>query len=145
MNSNSFEDDLERKKLRSRANKMVQTNFTNMVRMSFTNLFSEENRTIFKNDMKLALDEALQTPLQGYIAGQEGMRIRPNRTHVLKENNFKKLIIIGKKDPVLDYKISIEEAESTNSEFVIFPDGHMSHIENKKELILAIKAFIKKK
>lgn len=145
MNSNSFEDDLERKKLRSRANKMVQTNFTNMVRMSFTNLFSKENRTIFKNDMKLALDEALQTPLQGYIAGQEGMRIRPNRTHVLKENNFKKLIIIGKKDPVLDYKISIEEAESTNSEFVIFPDGHMSHIENKKELILAIKAFIKKK
>ena len=145
MNSNSFEDDLERKKLRSRANKMVQTNFTNMVRMSFTNLFIEENRTIFKDDMKLALDEALQTPLQGYIAGQEGMRIRPNRTHVLKENNFKKLIIIGKKDPVLDYKISIEEAESTNSEFVIFPDGHMSHIENKKELILAIKAFIKKK
>ena len=143
MNSNSFEDDSERKLLRSRANKMVQNNFKNMVRMSFTNLFSEENRTIFKTEMKFALNEALQTPVQGYIAGQEGMRIRPNRTHVLKDNNFKKLIIIGKKDPVLDYKISINEAESTNSDYVVFPDGHMSHIENKGQLIDVLKKFLK--
>ena len=143
MNSTSIEDDEERKTLRARANKMVQNNFTNMVRMSFTNLFSEQSRTTFKDEMKLALSEALKTPVQGYIAGQEGMRIRPNRSKVLSENNFKKLIIIGEKDPVLDVEASIEEAKNTNSEFVVFPDGHMSHIENKELLISTLKSFVK--
>ncbi|QOD59860.1 alpha/beta hydrolase [Polaribacter haliotis] len=143
MNSTSNEDDVERKNLRLRANKMIQNNFTNMVRMSFSNLFGEESRTKFKKEMKSALHEALQTPIQGYIAGQEGMRIRPNRNDVLAENDFKKLIIIGKKDPVLNYKISLAEAEKTNSEVVVFNDGHMSHIENKLELIEALKSFVK--
>ena len=143
MNSTSNEDDEDRKNLRLRANKMIQTNFTNMVRMSFSNLFGEKSRTVFKKEMELALKEALQTPIQGYIAAQEDMTIRPNRNHVLAENNFKKLIIIGEKDPVLDFELSLAEAEKTNSEIVIFPDGHMSHIENKDALILALKHFLK--
>jgi len=143
LNSTSFEDDNERKKLRLRANKLIQTNFTNMVRMSFTNLFGEKSRTRFKKEMEAALEQALQTPIQGYIAAQEGMRIRSNTNCALEENNFKKLIIIGKKDPVLKFELSIEEAKQTNSEFVIFSEGHMPHIENKVELILALKKFIK--
>ncbi|QNM85095.1 alpha/beta hydrolase [Polaribacter pectinis] len=144
MNSTSNEDDEERKNLRLRANKMIQNNFTNMVRMSFSNLYGEESRIKFKEEMKSALHEALQTPIQGYIAGQEGMRIRPNRNHVLAENDFKKLIIIGKKDPVLNFDLSLAEAKKTNSEVVVFNDGHMSHIENKLELIEALKSFVKK-
>ncbi|MFY0628930.1 MAG: alpha/beta hydrolase [Flavobacteriaceae bacterium] len=143
MNSTSFADDAELKALRERANKMVQNNFNNMVRMSFTNLFGERSRTLYKAEMELALKEALKTPLQGYIAGQEGMRIRPNRMAVLQNNSFKKLIVIGKKDSVLNYERSLEEAEKTNSETVVFDDGHMSHIENKNELIDALKTFVK--
>lgn len=143
MNSTSLADEEERKELRARANKLVQNNFKNMVQMSFTNLFSEKSRTEFKHEMELALKEALKTPLQGYIACQEGMRIRQNRTHILSENSFKKLIIIGKKDPVLVYEESLEEATKTNAEVLIFNDGHMSHIENKDELITALKEFIK--
>ena len=143
MNSTSNEDDNERKKLRTRANKMIQNNFTNMVRMSFTNLFGEQSRVAFKEEMKLALSEALQTPIQGYIAAQEGMKLRPNRNHVLTENSFKKLIVIGEKDPVLDFGTSLYEAKKTNSELVVFPDGHMSHIENKELLIDVLKRFLK--
>ena len=54
------------------------------------------------------------------------------------------MIIIGEKDPVLDFDTSMVEAKNTNSEFVVFPDGHMSHIENKSELITTLKGFIKK-
>jgi pimeloyl-ACP methyl ester carboxylesterase len=93
--------------------------------------------------MKNALSEAMQTPIQGYIAGQEGMKLRPNRNHVLAENSFKKLIIMGKKDAVLDYKTSLEEVEKTNSKHVALPQGHMSHIENLEELILILKDFLK--
>jgi len=69
MNSTSIEDDAERKTLRLRANKMIQKNFENMVRMSFSNLFGEKSRSLFKAEMKAALQEALKTPIQGYIAG----------------------------------------------------------------------------
>lgn len=143
MNSTSNEDDNDRKALRIRANKMIQNNFTNMVTMSFANVFGEQSRTIYKEEMKAAIKEALQTPLQGYIAAQEGMRIRPNRNGVLTKNDFKKLIIIGEKDPVLDLEISLAEIKKTNSAFISFPDGHMSHIENKPELIVALKEFVK--
>jgi pimeloyl-ACP methyl ester carboxylesterase len=142
MNSTSNEDTADRKLLRTRANKMVHKNFSNLVRMSFTNLFSEESRIVFKDQMKNALSEAMQTPIQGYIAGQEGMKLRPNRNHVLAENSFKKLIIMGKKDAVLDYKTSLEEVEKTNSKHVALPQGHMSHIENLEELILILKDFL---
>ena len=109
MNSTSHEDSYERKQLRDRANVMIQKNFTNLVRMSFTNLFSETSRKKYVDQINRALNEALQTSVQGYIAGQEGMKLRPNRNHVLAENNFKKMIIIWKKDPVLEVQKLTEE------------------------------------
>jgi pimeloyl-ACP methyl ester carboxylesterase len=143
LNATSNEDDQERKQLRTRANMMIQNNFTTMVRMSFTNLFSEVSRVNYADEIKNGLDEALKTPIQGYIAGQEGMKLRPNRNHVLAKNDFKKMIITGRKDPVLEIQKSIEEAEKTNSKLIIFPDGHMSHIENFAKLIVVLKNFIK--
>jgi pimeloyl-ACP methyl ester carboxylesterase len=144
MNSTAFADDEQRKALRLRANKMVQQNFNNMVRMSFVNLFGNASKTTFKKEVDLALREALQTPIQGYIAANEGMRIRKQRTHVLIENGFNKLFIIGKKDPVLLAEKSILEAQQTNSEFVVLNGGHMSHIENRDELIAVLKGFLSK-
>ncbi len=143
MNATSNEDNSERKSLRLRANKMISNNFTNMVRMSFANLFGPKSKTIFKEEMELAISEALKTPVQGYIAAQEGMQLRVNRNHILTENTFKKLLIIGEKDPVLDFKTSLKEAEKTNSKIIVFPDGHMGHIENTAELISVLKDFVK--
>ena len=143
MNSTSLADDDERKELRAKANKMVQTNFKSMVTISFTNLFGSESKTIFKNEIELALQEALKTPVQGYIACMEGMRIRPNRINVLKILQCPKLLIVGKKDPVLNFENSLQEAKNTKSEIVVFPDGHMSHIENKKTLTVALQQFVK--
>ena len=129
LNSTSLSDDTARKKLRERANKMVQSNFTNMVRMSFVNLFGEENKAAFTFEIENALNDALKTSLQGYMACQEGMRIRPNRIAILKNNGFKKLYILGKKDPVLSVKEALEEAKETQTESLVLSGGHMSHIE----------------
>jgi pimeloyl-ACP methyl ester carboxylesterase len=122
---------------------MIQSNFTNIIRMSFANLFGHRSKTILKEEMELAISEALKTSTQGYIAAQEGMRVRTNRNAVLTENTFKKLIIVGEKDPVLDFEISLKEAKNTNSEIIVFPNGHMSHIENKEALNDALKEFLK--
>lgn len=143
MNSTSNADDDERKALRARANKMIQTNFESMVRMSFVNLFGPSSKTIYKTAIDEALSEALQTSIQGYIAAQEGMRSRPNRNAVLSKNSFKKLIIVGEKDPVINYDLAIEEAKKVDAKVVVFPNGHMSHIENTDELIESLKEFLK--
>ena len=144
LNATAASDDTSRKKLRERANKMAQINLTNIVRMSFINLFSEKSKEKFNPKMQLALSEALQTSLQGYSACQEGMRIRPNRLSVLKNNHFKKLFILGKKDPVLPVEKGIKEAEETQSETVILSGGHMSHIENSDKLIKVLNTFIRR-
>ena len=144
LNATAASDDTSRKKLRERANKMAQINLTNIVRMSFINLFSERSKKIFNPEIQLALSEALQTSLQGYSASQEGMRIRPNRLSVLKNNHFKKLFILGKKDPVLPVNKGIKEAEETQSETVVLSGGHMSHIENSDELTRVLNTFIRR-
>jgi len=143
LNSTATSDDTSRKKIRERANKMAQINLPNIVRMSFINLFSEKSKEKFNPEMQLALSEALQTSLQGYSACQEGMRIRPNRLSVLKNNYFKKLFILGKKDPVLPVEKGIKEAEETQSETVVLSGGHMSHIENSDKLIKVLNTFIR--
>ena len=142
LNSTSNEDSEDRKDIRTRANKMVQINFESMVKISISNLFYQENVALFTSEIEILKKEALTTSLQGYMAAQEGMKIRPNRNHILTNGAFKKILIIGENDPVLDAKISSEEAQKTNTEFVVFSGGHMSYIENKLELITTLKQFI---
>jgi pimeloyl-ACP methyl ester carboxylesterase len=143
LNSTATSDNTSRKKLRERANKMARVNLSNIVRISFINLFSEKSKEIFNSKIELALFAALQTSLQGYSACQEGMRIRPNRLNILKNNHFKKMFVLGEKDPVLPLKKGIKEAEETQSEAVILSGGHMSHIENSDKLIKVLDTFIK--
>ncbi len=142
-NSTFQADSLETQALRVRANKMVQTNFKNMVHMSFTNLFSKESRENFKPQIKAALQIALKTPLQSYIASQEGMRLREDTTSFFTEAPFYKALIIGKKDTVVNVNFLITFSKENNIPTTILPEGHMSHIENIKPLIIALKNFAK--
>tara|TARA_B110000046_G_C13022965_1_gene412257 strand:+ start:1580 stop:2359 length:780 start_codon:yes stop_codon:yes gene_type:complete len=143
LNSTSNEDSEERKELRTRANKMVQNNFETMVKLSVSNLFHQGSLLKFKQEIEAVKEEALQSSIQGYIAANEGMKNRENTNHILVESNFKKLLIIGEKDPVLKHQTSLKEAKKTNSKVVVFSDGHMSHIENTTELITVLKDFVK--
>ncbi len=142
MNSTYKADDDELKLLRIRANKMVKNNFKNMVQVSFTNLFAPQSRIDYEKAIKSALSEALKTSVNGYISAQEGMRIRLDSKDVFKKLPCKKLIIIGKKDMVLDGNILKKEAKELQIDIVEFPDGHMSHIENKESFSYNIMHFI---
>lgn len=144
LNSTAKEDSEERKINRDRAIKAVKQNYINFVRMSITNLFNENNRDRLENEIEKVKLAALKTPLQGIVATLEGMKIRKNRQFILKETDFPKLLILGKKDGVLIYDENISQIENTNTELISFPDGHMSHIENKVELEKVIIGFLKK-
>ena len=143
MNSTAKEDSEERKINRDRAIKAVKQNYINFVRMSIANLFSENNRVRLENEIEKVKLEALKTPLQGIVASLEGMKIRKDRQFILKESNFPKMLILGKKDGVLIYNENMTQIKNTNAELITFPDGHMSHIENKMDLEKVVLKFLK--
>jgi pimeloyl-ACP methyl ester carboxylesterase len=142
LNSTSKEDNAEKKTNRTRAIKAVKQNYQSFVSLAIANLFSEANRTRLAKEIEKAKEEALKTPLQGIIASLEGMKIRKDREALLKQNLFPVLLVLGKKDPVLNYEESISQIENTNVELVSFEDGHMSHIENEAELKTTLSLFL---
>ena len=142
MNSTTEADSTERISIRQRAINSAKTHYESLVKMSISNLFYSDNREKYKNEIKLLKTEALKTPVQGYIAAQEGMKIREDKTAFFVEANFKKVIIAGEKDPVLDFETLKQLSKDTNSEFVSLKGGHMSQIEDLADLESALLQFI---
>lgn len=144
LNSTSKEDSVERKKNRDRAIKAVKKDYETFIRLSIANLFSEDNREILAKEIEQVKIQALKTPLQGIVASLEGMKIRKDREFLLHTTTYPKLLILGKKDPVLNYEENLEQIKNTDVELVTFPDGHMSSIENQAELLTVLADFFKK-
>lgn len=144
LNSTYEEDDKERKQLRARANKMVQTNYENMVRMSFANLFSAESKITHTVAYNSALKIALKTPVQGYMAANEGMRLREDSSVLFANSSFKKIVLLGEKDTILNTENMLIFTNKHAIETHVFSEGHMSHIENETALIKKILHFVEK-
>jgi pimeloyl-ACP methyl ester carboxylesterase len=134
LNSSSKADSHDKKINRNRAIKAVKQNYVNFVSLAIANLFSENNRTRLADEIEKVKIQALKTPLQGIVASLEGMKIRKDRESLLKQDLFPVLLVLGKKDPVLNYEENIAQIENTSAKLVSFDDGHMSQIENKEEL-----------
>jgi len=143
MNSTAKPDASERKQNRDRAIAMVKRNKDTFIKMAIPNLFTQESRINFKKEIDVIKTDALKTSIQGVIASLEGMKNRKDRTFILQNIEFKKMLIIGKKDPLLNRDELINQVKNTNTEIVEFSTGHMSHIENKKELITTLLNFVK--
>jgi pimeloyl-ACP methyl ester carboxylesterase len=144
LNSSSRADSDERKINRDRAIKAVKQNHTNFVRISISNLFSEDNREVLAKEIEKVKLQALKTPLQGIVASLEGMKIRKDREVLLHFAPYPIQLVLGEKDGVLIYDDTIDQIEETKVELTTFPDGHMSHIENEKELKIVLLEFLKK-
>jgi len=144
LNSTSKADSEERKINRARAIVAVKQNYGAFVSMSIANLFSEDNRERLSKEIEKVKKEALKTPLQGIFAAIEGMKIRKDRQALLHFATYPIELVLGKKDGVLNYDENIEQIEGTKVQLTTFPDGHMSHIENEKELKQVLENFLKK-
>ncbi|MEM6684745.1 MAG: alpha/beta hydrolase [Bacteroidota bacterium] len=142
INSTTRADSVARKINRDRAIKAVKHNHKQFIRISITNLFRPKNRKIFADEVKKVKKEALTTSLQGIVAALEGMKIREDREVLLHFSPYKKMMIIGKHDPVLDFEDLIDQTKNSEVDVDIFPDGHMSHIENKEDLIFSLQKFV---
>ena len=142
-NSTSKADSEERKANRNRAIKAVKKDYTTFIRLSIANLFSPDNRERLIDEIEKVKIEALKTPLQGVVASLEGMKIRKDREVLLHLTPYPKMLILGEKDPVLNYEDALEQIENTTVKLITLPDGHMSHIENQGDLKTVLLEFFK--
>lgn len=143
-NSTSRPDSEERKQNRDRAIKAVKQSYTNFVRMSIANLFSEDNRDRLAAEIEVVKEKALKTPLQGIVAALEGMKVRKSREVILHTANFPMMLVLGKKDPVMNYDENIDQVNGTDVKLITYPDGHMAHIEDRDLLIKDLSEFLKR-
>lgn len=142
INSTASADTPKKKQNRDRAILAVKQNHKTFIRIAINNLFRPKNRILFKPQIKQLIKDALQTPLQGIIAALEGMKIRTDREALLHFTPFSKMMIVSKKDPVLNLQNLMKQIKDTNVKLVEFPDGHMSFIENEAELLHELVHFI---
>lgn len=142
-NSTSKADSEERKLNRDRAINAVKQSYANFVRLAIANLFSEENRERFTAEIEAVRNEAIKTPVQGIVAALEGMKIRKDREILLHTTDIPVLLILGKKDPVMNYQDSLSQLDGTNVKLITYPDGHMAHIENREAFTTDLLQFYK--
>lgn len=143
LNSTPEPDDEERKNLRTRANQMVKTQYHQLVRMSFINLFDTETKRHHEAAINKALKQALLTPLQGYIAANTGMKLRPDNSTYWQQLTIKKGMILGVTDWIISAESHKEKYTKNDTYFQILKGGHMSHISNFEAVLEGIKEFIK--
>ncbi|MFB9056028.1 alpha/beta fold hydrolase [Mariniflexile ostreae] len=144
LNSTSRADSEARRQNRERAILAVKQNHKMFIRLAIANLFRPKNRRFFSKEIELLKNEALKMSLQGVLAALEGMKIRTDRGFVLDTPNCEKVMMVGKKDPILSFEDLVDEVGHKDVGFVEFPDGHMSHIENKDRFARNIMHFIEK-
>ena len=144
MNSTTRGDSEEKQIGRNRAIQIVKENHTSFIRNSIPMLFRSKNRKLFREEINEVKREALKTSKQGIIAALEGMKIRNDREVLLHFGPYPKMMIIGDKDPVLKTDDLLDQVSGTETTVIKFSEGHMSHIENKDEMLAGILEFIKK-
>ncbi|OCB77335.1 alpha/beta fold hydrolase [Flavobacterium crassostreae] len=144
LNSTARADSPDRKQNRDRAIRAVKQNYRAFVGLAIANLFSENNQKRLIEEIENIKKEALKTPLQAIVATLEGMKTRVDREVLLHNTSFPKMLVLGKKDPILGFEETKTQVENTKVELVGFSDGHMSSIENQEELMVVLGAFFKK-
>lgn len=135
LNSSPKADSKERKENRDRAIALVKKHKDAFLSLAISNLFAESNKEIFALEIESLKKDALKMKAQGIIAALEGMKIRKDRTRLLKRLTFPKTIIAGTLDPIMPVDELKKIAANCECQFITWEGGHMSTIENKDQML----------
>lgn len=135
LNSTPLADSEEKKENRDRSAELVEKNKQAYVSMAIKNLLSPANSERFSDEIQKLITEASHFPSSGITAALKGMKIRTDRTEVLKDFSGRKVIVAGKEDPLVNIPDLEVIANDVGANFIGFSGGHLSYIENKKEFV----------
>lgn len=134
LNSSPTPDSEEKKINRDKAITLVSKNKKAFVKIAVTNLVTKESNLKFKDEMQELIDDALSFSEEGIISALKGMKIRTDRTGVLKAFQRPKFIVSSKQDPVINYEEIQQIGQKCDCTLKSLPDGHLSFLENRVEV-----------
>lgn len=140
LNSTALADSEIKKADRDRAIKVLKKSPAVFINEAIPNLFADENKVKFKNEIDAIIQNALAGSIEGACCCLRGMKVREEKTHLLKEGKFPVHFISGARDNVIPLeKVKEQTALNENIRSIIFPEsGHMSFLEAKEECYAAI-------
>lgn len=135
LNSTPARDSPEKKESRDRAITLAEKNKSAFVSMAINNLLPPDQHQKFQKELNELKSRALHFPVDGITAALRGMKVRPDRQNILKDFSYRKVIIAGKRDPVLDYNEMKNISTRCNTELISCNGGHLSYMEDPNELL----------
>jgi pimeloyl-ACP methyl ester carboxylesterase len=136
--------DSEAKRIdRERAIRLVKKAPLKYTNALVTNLFALANVRYMQEEIRWMRKIASRTKVQGVVACLEGMKIRKDRTAILRYGKFPMLIIAGTRDNVLPYD-SLQQLAGVNSKIKLLKlekTGHVGFLEAREITLKKIKAF----
>ncbi len=143
LHSTASADSEEKIHNRNRGIEIAKKNPQLFARTTFQGLFAPWAHELYKTQIEEQSEIAASTSVQGIVAALEGMKIRPDRTVLLHFAPFPVFHIVGEEDPVFIGQSLDDQLNAPNVKPYILKAGHMSHIENLRELIPALNSFLK--
>lgn len=143
--STVFPDLEDKKSDRERVIRLVQRNKSIYVNAAIPTLFAEHSCSALTSEIQQVIDVASGFLEQGIIANIRGMMERKDRSGILKNGKFRKLIIHGELDSV----ISLDDAKrmavlNDEIQLEILEDvSHMGHLEAPEKCLQLITDYCK--
>lgn len=136
--------DSEAKRIdRERAIRLVKKAPLKYTNALVTNLFALANVRYMQEEIRWLRRIASRTKVQGVVACLEGMKIRKDRTAVVRYASFPVMIIAGTRDNILPYESLVQLAQ-INPEIKLITmekTGHLGFIESREVALRKVRAF----
>jgi 3-oxoadipate enol-lactonase len=106
-------------------------------------LFAEAHLVTMAGIVKSTIELGYLTPPIGAMNSLDGMRIRQDRNHVLRNHHIPILLVAGSEDLIIPAERAFTVTGSHIQQVIIEGVGHMSMLEAPEQLIAIMKPFIK--
>lgn len=136
-------DTPEKSEGRRKAMEVAKKSKKTYVRLAIPALFRPKSRELFRTEIADLKKAALNIPLQGIIAAQEGMILRPDREALMHFGPYPVLVIGGKRDPVIPLEVTLDQINAKNTTHSLLTEnGHMGYIEDFDACLSVIRSFL---
>ncbi len=145
--STALPDSEEKQRDRDRTINIVKRDAMTFIRAVIPNLFAPANKEKYKVEIDELIARASQMPTQGIIATLEGMKIRKDRTQILKGVKAPVLIIAGKQDTAVPFDSLLPQLALPKhcEALILYNVGHTGFIEAKEETLRVLLNFVEGK
>ena len=145
--STPFPDTLEKKQSRDKEIELVKQNKKDLIiNTNVSKVFADDNLDMLQEDVEWVKEIARKTSDEGIIAALEGMKLRPDRSEIIRKSNIPFMLILGKKDNHIPFEnmMSRIEVNQSGEINVLEYSGHIGFIEEPEKSADMIKSFVQK-